>query len=674
MKKPIILSLILSFLVSLGGVALGAAYPTLQAAATIALIASLSLAVIFYALHKIFAKGLIAKLNNTKIADGQRYFLKHREEAEKSAAALLQKMKAIRVSATLYTLLLTLIGLTLPFSGGMLYGITKALQVLGVLSGGVILLAVGARIPRKTLLELNDNATVLSREDYPTLFSLIDRAKNSLGVKKDTVVILSFDANASITADPKRIYLTLGILLLHLLSEKELYAILLHEFSHVSDSHKKRFREKEHHTRVLTSPYGIDNLSILSGFFLLFDLPYVLHYSLYQYASAILEENRADRAMIENTSSEIAASALIKLEYDNYYRFENNAVEEIPIYAADAPTPDFIKRHLDSLKQAIATRKDAWHDMIKVEILANNASHPTLKMRLASFGIDKIEAVFPENSPSFQNELDKLLEAAETKIFKAREESYESDRKKRYLDPLADVTAWENEGKPILAEGYADVIDALELLCRFSDAEALCDRAIESLPDASAYQAYFTKGCYLLYRYDESGLDYIYHAIENNHNYLEDGLTLIGLFCCMTGREKALADYRSRALTLAQKNKDEDDRAGYLEKGDALSRDTMPDKMREEIIRFILSVADNIIENIYLVRKTISESFFTSAFIIHFYGGTDEKRDEIMHKIFRYLDSYPIDWQFSLFDYFEVSAIKVDKIEGSLVWSKKEQQ
>jgi len=215
----------------------------------------------------------------------------------------------------------------------MLYGVSKALLVLGVLGGGVILLAVGARIPRKNLLELNDNAAILSREDYPTLFSLIDRAKNSLGVKKDVTVILSYDANASITADPKRIFLTLGILLLHLLSEEELYAILLHEFSHVSDSHKKRFREKEHHARIL------DNPTVLSGFFLLFDLPYVLNYSLYQYASAILEESRADRAMIENTSSEIAASALIKLEYDNYYRFENNAVDEIPLYAADAPTP-----------------------------------------------------------------------------------------------------------------------------------------------------------------------------------------------------------------------------------------------------------------------------------------------------------------------------------------------
>ncbi|MBQ7364555.1 MAG: hypothetical protein IJW46_03030, partial [Clostridia bacterium] len=86
---------------------------------------------------------------------------------------------------------------------------------------------------------------------------------------------------------------------------------------------------------------------------------------------------------------------------------------------------------------------------------------------------------------------------------------------------------------------------------------------------------------------------------------------------------------------------------------------------------FILSVDENIIENIYLVRKTISESFFTSVFILHFYGGTDAQREEILHKVFRYLDSYPVDWQFSLFDYFEYPEIKVEKIEGSLVYSKR---
>jgi hypothetical protein len=174
----------------------------------------------------------------------------------------------------------------------------------------------------------------------------------------------------------------------------------------------------------------------------------------------------------------------------------------------------------------------------------------------------------------------------------------------------------------------------------------------------------------MLYRYDEAGIDLIYHALEGNHNYLEEGLDIIGSFCCMTGREQQLLDYRARAEQLAQKNKDEYSETGFLSKNDKLSRDEMPPEMLEEILSYIRSVDEDIIQNIYLVRKTVSETFFTSAFVIHFYGGTDAQRDEIMYKIFRYLDTYPVDWQFSLFDYFECSQIKFDKIEGSLVYSK----
>ena len=127
-------------------------------------------------------------------------------------------------------------------------------------------------------------------------------------------------------------------------------------------------------------------------------------------------------------------------------------------------------------------------------------------------------------------------------------------------------------------------------------------------------------------------------------------------------------------MEFAQKDKDEYSESGFLSPKDRLSADDMPAEMRENILQFILSVSENIIDEVYLVRKTISETFFTSAFVIHFYGGTDKQREAIMHKIFCFLDTYPAEWQFSLFDYFEYPQIKFNKIEGSLVFSKKEKK
>ena len=174
----------------------------------------------------------------------------------------------------------------------------------------------------------------------------------------------------------------------------------------------------------------------------------------------------------------------------------------------------------------------------------------------------------------------------------------------------------------------------------------------------------------MLYRYDANGMDLIYRAMEANGNYVDEGLDTIGSFCCLTGREADLLEYRKKALLLAQKHMDEDEKISFLSKSDNLTCENLPQGMLEEILAFIKSVDMDIIENIYLVRKTVSESFFASVFIIQFRGGTDAQRHEIMHKIFRYLDSYHIDWQFSLFDYFDYPEIKVEKIEGSLVYSK----
>jgi polyphosphate kinase 2 (PPK2 family) len=93
--------------------------------------------------------------------------------------------------------------------------------------------------------------------------------------------------------------------------------------------------------------------------------------------------------------------------------------------------------------------------------------------------------------------------------------------------------------------------------------------------------------------------------------------------------------------------------------------------MLEDILSYMHSLDEKgIINRVFLVKKTVSESFFASVFVVHFYGGTDEERRDIMHGIFRYLDSYPVEKQFALFDYFEYPDVKIEKIEGSLVYEK----
>ena len=625
--------------------------------------------VILFAANIILSKRFTKRINRTKIADMQGYMLRHRNEAENTSHILLKKLQALRHATTVYTIFLWILAACASLLGGMLYQTESGFLYFCVLYSGTIFYAVYARLPKKEPIELNDNALVLSRDEYPCIYDVAHRAAQTLGCKGEITIVLSFDCNAGIVHDGNRFFLQLGIIFLNLLSEEELYCICLHEFSHCSEKNKRAKREVDHGAWLASDKNISRFMSFVTNLFVSLDMRYLFDHMTYQYATSVVKETEADRDMAKYGSPAAATSALLKINYYDKFNWESGVYNETSVYAADAPTPHYLRERIELFKRAIDTRHNDWNALLEREILPNNASHPTLKMRFETLGVERAECVPNESRDEYIRETEKALDYADKKLCEMQD-TYEQDRKKNYLEPLNRITEWEQNGCHILAETYADIISDLKLIGRHEEAEALCERVIKELDVNSSQHAYFMKGCALLYRYDESGIDLVYHALENNHNYLDEGLQIIGEFCCMTGREKELLDYRERARNLAQKDKDEYSKTGFLSKDDNLSCDHMPEGMLEEILAYIHSVDEDIIQNIYLVRKTISESFFTSAFIIHFYGGTDALRDEIMHKIFRYLDTYPIEWQFSLFDYFDYPNIKFDKIEGSLVYSK----
>ena len=92
--------------------------------------------------------------------------------------------------------------------------------------------------------------------------------------------------------------------------------------------------------------------------------------------------------------------------------------------------------------------------------------------------------------------------------------------------------------------------------------------------------------------------------------------------------------------------------------------------MLEGILSYIGGISQDSIEKIFLVRKTISDQFFTSAFVIRFLPETSEEtKQEVLHQIFRYLDT-STDWQFSLFDEADVPKGLAERVENSCVFEK----
>ena len=84
---------------------------------------------------------------------------------------------------------------------------------------------------------------------------------------------------------------------LRLLTQQELHALLLHEFSHVSPDNKGEI-QATNYWDFLRRGRSSDTFSLLSGaFYAWSDEAYEMNFELYQYAASISTEQAADKAM-----------------------------------------------------------------------------------------------------------------------------------------------------------------------------------------------------------------------------------------------------------------------------------------------------------------------------------------------------------------------------------------
>lgn len=625
--------------------------------------------VIFLLLNIVLQKLFVRRLQRKPVGDMQQYFLSHRESAEETSKRKLTLVKRLRVLTDLYAVLLCVFGAVVAFCNGAL--LNSGLSTWLCFVAAFFLLCGFSRIrfplPKKMF---DEDKTYVQAREYPTLYALARRAADTLHCSGEIRIAVRPNCNAGIAKVGNLFSIELGVILLSVVSSEELYNILLHEFAHMCAETNGSDTDARYNTWLCNGGTAHFLSGLTRQFYSFFDALYNFQFVLYSYASSILKESAADQAMCRCGDSEIAASALLKLKYYDLFQWEKGTGDEECLLIPEQPEKRFLTKEIEAFRRAIAVRGEDWDHLADVEILARGASHPTLKMRLEALGVNRIGTVERADPAPYRRECEKALEYVEALIYAERAKTYGENREVFYLRPKKTVEDWEAAGRPVVAEEYADVVSALRDLGRVTEANGLCERAIAELSGAASCFGYYMKGCWLLHSYDPAGIEYIYRAIGGNSNYIEEGMQMIGEFCCLTGRQEELDTYREKAVALLQKTKDVYNEIGVLRKTDRLSGETLPDGLLEEILTYIHSIEDGEIEKIYLVRKTITDAFFTSAFVVSFVPGIDtDIRQAVMHKIFNYLDTCS-DWQFSLFDYGEVAGVKVETIENSCVYTK----
>ena len=616
-----------------------------------------------------FVNLFLARSFNKRIADSdkrelQQFVYSQREEAKQKAESLIRRLKTNITATDIYAVMLALVSAVIAFSAGAL-GLSFTL-VFGVIAA----LGITAALSRVRLAmpkEIFEDGGFVTQDEYPELYRIAEEVKGKLGVAGEVKIAIGYDANASIMRAGDNIAILLGVILLNLLSDEELYAILCHEFGHLlSEDNGSR----EAHYNDFVTERGIPTLltPLTEKLFIYPDVVYSFTHMLYQYASTLGVEEAADEMMRRYGNARAAASGLLKINFYDLFLWERGTYDDPTLLEREELQADLLEYQLDLFNRELDRRRDAWCELVRVEILSRSSTHPTLNMRLRALGVTDYP-IFPSGgSPEYVRDITRAKEKIEREIFEDRKEGYEDERREGYLEPLEVIEKWKAEGEPLVPEKYRDIIETFRTLGREAEAEALADRAIAELDGAASCYAHFIKGAKLLHRFDEAGIEHLYFAIENNNNYIEEGLFIIGRYCCLAGREDDLETYRARALELQETKLALEEEMNTLNRSDKLVPEKLEGEMMAELVAYIDRIARDRIDEVYIVRKIINEDTFVSPVIVKTKDGiSDEDAWEVMHEIFSYLDTSS-DWQFSLFSYDGAPMPKIKRIEGSLIW------
>lgn len=632
------------------------------------------LLVLLMALSDHAAKRLKKKYEMT-VREQQEHYLARREDAVRDLPGVTKHLIRLRRRIEAYWGILVTVSLIIAFLCGvclpMIIFIAMPMFILSVLFG---------RIPPAA--SSFDFSEYTDPADYPTLHALAHRAAKATGADGEIRIVLLADGNAGIARIGKTYSLQLGVFLLDILSEEELYQVLLHEFAHKTkdgidtDREYRLFHVINEQEESVWGNAAMHKIG--ESAFCYTDTLYTCEYYFYRAAASVAVEAQADLVVIEQGDPQAAANALAKINCFACYDREEETYDFVePFLLPEEPRQDAASQRCRYFRMALADRECAWRDLFKREIQSRSASHPILRDRIALLGVENYDLTLPtqDGEDAYSVERRRALAWVDNYIYKNLQEDYAERREANYLAPLRTVEAWHAGGEALPAEEARPVIEALIQIGQYDEAFALCQRLLKETDNvfATAYP-HMMIGSYLLHHYDPAGITHIYRAVELNKNYIDGSLDLIGEYCCIAGWQEELEKYRERAVELAQEDRDVFSKASELNHDDKLVAEKLPEGMLESILNYMMSVGEDRIERVFLMRKIITDEFFSSVFVVSFLEGTTEETvGQIMHKIFLHLDNRPEDWQFSLFELDLHTSAAVQNVPGCCVYERSKQ-
>ena len=526
--------------------------------------------------------------------------------------------------------------------------------------------------------KLNKQALVPVGE-LPMLEALAQKAADAVGIRGTIRLELTRDCDCDVNIFGKTYVVFFGTRLLTTLTEDEVYQCLLASFDYFSRPGEYRRLLRIFHLGELGTAEIRPATFVFDRFFSYADVTLEWEYALYVTAYKTYINRLADRRLLEQGNPAAAVGAMAKRAMWRHYVFEANNYLTTPFYYEPEPHNHFEWDVCAAYRKALGERHEVWLEMLEREIRSEQDRHlapfkdcwraltPHAEKPTSSDWV-------PDLTDAYGQEVTRAVGMVNDRIRKEIDQSYAAYRKREYLEPLSVIEAYEKNPTGYTTPELSPVINAYRDICQYGKAETVCDGILETETNqfALAHALYF-KGMCMLNRYETDGIDLIYRAIDLNKNYMEGGFEMVEEYCTLCGLADEYATYLRRADIQTSAHAYNHNEAGELNIHDRLVKEEELGNMLPDILSYMEQVSEGCIREIYLVRKVISEDFFSSVFVLNFeYGADRDAMDRAYTAIFNYLDAYPVDWQFSLFVYDRTTEAAVKRVEGSLIWEKKD--
>ncbi len=438
------------------------------------------------------------------------------------------------------TVLLVLFGILVWYI--LHHGLNYATMKLTIALGALIFLMLASlwvTIPPFT-------GIVLTRQNVPKLFAMLDELCAKLDAPKFHTVLLNDDFNARVGQRPRlgilgwyRSYLLVGLPYLQATSPQQFRAVIAHELGHLSGNHGKFgawiYRQRRTWGQVLEN--FNDDGGFFDAIFQRFFRWYAPYFFGYTFVLARANEYEADRVSVEAAGKEVAGDALIVAHLQsrtlkNYWKEVYEAVDRQP----EPPAQAFTKMSQSLRQTPDESALAAWIDRalsIKTDLAD---THPALTDRLKAMGwlldgVDPLtlipdtppqsaaEFYFESALPHYLERLDAEWQAAIAPAWQQRYE-YAQEAQKRLveLDAKAQTEALAEE----------ELFEQVSLTTDFRGQAAalpLWKALFERLPDMNP--AKYGYGSSLLAVNDAAGIALIEQVMDVEPETIESGVETI---------------------------------------------------------------------------------------------------------------------------------------------------